>query len=59
MTPFHTLAPEEQARLRDAYAADMARQTATCSMDEKIRRFNAWLAPQGISFSEDDLRPGS
>ncbi|WP_460272321.1 hypothetical protein [Celeribacter sp. ULVN23_4] len=57
MTPFRDLDAAEQARLRNAYAEEMARQTNTCSMDEKISRFNAWLAPQGISFSEDDLRP--
>ncbi|TNE63721.1 MAG: hypothetical protein EP336_16535 [Rhodobacteraceae bacterium] len=59
MTPFRDIAPAEQARLREAYADEMARQTNTCSMDEKIARFNAWLKPQGISFTEDDLRPKS
>jgi hypothetical protein len=56
MTPFRELTPVEQARLREAYADEMARQTNTCSMDAKISRFNAWLEPQGISFTEDDLR---
>lgn len=59
MTPFRDLPPSEQTRLREAYAEEMARQTTTCSMDEKISRFNAWLEPQGISFTEDDLRPRS
>ncbi len=57
MTPFRDLSQEDQTRLRAAYEDEMARQTTTCSMDEKIRRFHAWLAPQGISFTEDDLRP--
>jgi hypothetical protein len=55
MTPFRALSPDRQARLREAYAEEMARQTKTCALDEKIARFAAWLAPQGISFSEDDL----
>ncbi|NVK46245.1 MAG: hypothetical protein HWE33_08065 [Rhodobacteraceae bacterium] len=57
MTPFRDLPFEEQTRLRAAYEDEMARQTTTCSMDEKISRFNAWLMPQGVSFTEDDLRP--
>ncbi|MBW6419262.1 hypothetical protein [Celeribacter sp. PS-C1] len=57
MTPFRDLPSEDQARLRAAYEDEMARQTTTCFMDEKISRFNAWLTPQGVSFSEDDLRP--
>ncbi len=55
MTPWRDLSPERQAELQAAYATEMARQTGTCAMNEKIARFNAWLAPQGIRFSEDDL----
>ncbi|MBK5947338.1 hypothetical protein CCR83_13015 [Rhodobacter veldkampii DSM 11550] len=55
LTPFRDLAPDVQARLRDAYADAMARQATTCALDEKITRFAAWLAPQGISFSAEDL----
>ncbi|GAA3867392.1 hypothetical protein [Celeribacter arenosi] len=55
MTPFRDLPREIQTSLRDAYAAEMALQTTTCSLDEKIRRFAAWLAPQGISFEANDL----
>lgn len=53
--PWRDLSPERQAELQEAYATEMARQTTTCAMDEKIARFAAWLAPQGISFTEDDL----
>lgn len=55
MTPWREISPERQAALQSAYAEEMARQTNTCVMDEKIARFAAWLAPQGISFSEEDL----
>ena len=55
-TPWSALPPDRQLALREAYADEMARQAATCSLDEKISRFAAWLAPQGISFSADDLR---
>lgn len=54
MTPFRTLPPDRQLALREAYAAEMARQATTCSLDEKIARFAAWLAPQGISFTDED-----
>ncbi|WP_417268002.1 hypothetical protein [Celeribacter baekdonensis] len=55
MTPFKTLPPETQAKLREAYAKDMETQVKTCSLDDKIARFNAWLAPQGVSFDLNDL----
>jgi len=55
MTPWREIPPERQAQLQVAYAEEMARQANTCSMDEKIARFAAWLAPQGISFTEEDL----
>ena len=55
MTPWRDLPPERQAQLQTAYAEEMARQTTTCAMDEKIARFATWLAPQGVSFSEEDL----
>ena len=55
MTPWKDLTPERMAALRDAYAQVMAHQTGTCALAEKISRFAAWLAPQGISFDADDL----
>lgn len=55
MTPFRDLPPDRQTALRTAYAEAMARQSTTCSLDEKIARFAAWLAPQGISFDAADL----
>lgn len=55
LTRWSDLPPDRQAALRDAYADEMARQTKTCALDEKIARFAAWLAPQGIGFGPEDL----
>jgi len=55
MTRWRDLPPEKQEALRAAYADEMALQATTCSLDEKIARFAAWLAPQGISFDVEDL----
>ncbi len=55
MTPFRDLPPARQEALREAYAEEMARQATTCSLDEKIARFSAWLAPQGVTFGPEDL----
>jgi hypothetical protein len=49
------LTEDRQQALRDAYAEEMARQSTTCSLDQKIARFAAWLAPQGVSFGPEDL----
>jgi hypothetical protein len=53
--PFRDLPPDRQLALREGWANEMAAQATTCAMDEKIARFAAWLAPQGISFTEEDL----
>ena len=55
LTPFSALPPERQLALRAAYADEMATRETTCALDEKIARFAAWLAPQGISFGAGDL----
>ena len=55
MTRWRDLPSDRQDALRAAYAEDMARQTATCALDEKIARFAAWLAPQGVEFTKEDL----
>jgi hypothetical protein len=55
MIPFRDLTEARQSALREAYAEEMARQTNTCALDQKIARFAAWLAPQGVSFGPDDL----
>jgi len=58
MTPFRDLPQEQQDSLREDYSAEMARQATTCSLDEKIARFAAWLAPRGISFGPEDIPRG-
>lgn len=55
MTPFRDLPEDRQLALREAFADEMARLGNTCSLNEKITRFAAWLAPQGIGFTEADL----
>lgn len=55
MTPFRELPAERQEALRAAYATEMAQRGGTCEMAEKITRFAAWLAPQGVSFGPEDL----
>jgi hypothetical protein len=55
MIPFRHLPEDRQLALREDYATEMARQTTTCSLDQKVARFAAWLAPQGISFGPEDL----
>lgn len=52
---FRTLPPDRQLALREAWATESAKLGNTCAMDEKIARFAAWLAPQGISFTAEDL----
>lgn len=60
--PFRDLPADRQLALRLAWTAEADRQGTTCSLDDKIARFAAWLAPQGIAFTADDLpqrrRPG-
>lgn len=57
LTPWSTLPPDRQLALREAYAEEMAKQATTCSLDEKVARFAAWLEPRGVSFGAGDL-PG-
>ncbi|WP_223633030.1 hypothetical protein [Rhodobacter sp. TJ_12] len=58
MIRWRDLSPARQAALQISYAAEMARQARSCDMNEKIARFAAWLAPQGISFAVEDLPAG-
>lgn len=57
MRPWETLAPEEQTRLRIAYGRYLDQLPATCSLEEKNRRFAGWLAEQGVAY-EPERRPG-
>jgi len=57
LRPWAVLSPDEQLALREAYGRDPANQTGTCSLDEKMARFAAWLAARGVAFGPADL-PG-
>ncbi|MGR3364751.1 MAG: hypothetical protein ACU0CY_11285 [Maritimibacter harenae] len=46
---------DEQLRLREAYQRELDRAPATCSLDEKVTRFAAWLAARDIAFSAEDI----
>lgn len=50
------LTPQEQLALRQDYQAEIDKQPLTCSIDEKVARFTAWLAERGVAFSTEDLR---
>jgi len=52
------LGPDRQLGLRNAYAADPACLTGTCSLEAKTAHFAAWLAERGVAFTEKDLHPG-
>ncbi|SIS77245.1 hypothetical protein [Phaeovulum vinaykumarii] len=57
LIPFRDLPPARQAELRAAHARAESTAAGTCSMEIKIARFAAFLAPHGVSFTEADL-PG-
>ncbi len=55
LKPWSALNKQEQLNLRLAYQEELDNQPRTCSMDEKMQRFVAWLEAQGVSFSQADL----
>jgi hypothetical protein len=55
LKPWAALTADEQLAFQTAYQSDLDRQPKTCSLDEKVNRFAAWLADRGVSFSADDL----
>lgn len=55
LTEWNSLSPEQQLRLREDYGRDPACQTGTCSLDDKIARFSAWLAARGVAFDAGNL----
>jgi len=57
MKPWHDLPPDEQIKLREAYAADPFCLTGTCSLEAKTAHFTAWLAERGVEFTQADLHP--
>jgi len=55
LRPWNELNKQEQLNLRLAYQEELDSQPKTCSMDEKMQRFIAWLKERGVSFSQADL----
>lgn len=55
-TPWAALDDDKRLELRRDYQAEIDRQPLTCSLDEKMARFTAWLAERGVSFTMDDLK---
>jgi hypothetical protein len=57
LRPWSALAEDERDRLLAGYQDAMARETATCSLELKLQRMQAWLAQRGVSITEEDIRP--
>ena len=57
LTPFRSLPEAQQDVLRETWAEEAARDTCGRPIEEKVARFAAWLAPQGIGFTFEDLPP--
>lgn len=56
LRPWRDVPSDEQTRLRIDYQVELDTHPLTCSLDEKMNRFTAWLEQRGISFTMDDLR---
>lgn len=56
LRPWAELSLDERLALQRDYQAELDTQPLTCSLDEKMARFTAWLADRGVSFTMDDLR---
>lgn len=50
LRPWDALPAEEQTRLRVEYGRYLDTLPPTCSLEEKTRRFAAWLAERGIAY---------
>jgi hypothetical protein len=50
------LSSNEQLQLREAFGHYLDRLPASCSMESKIARFQAWLAQRGVVFERDDIK---
>ena len=48
-TPWSSLPPGEQLRLRDEYGRHLDTQPRTCDLELKLERFRAWLAERGVT----------
>ena len=47
---WHTLTPQEQLDLREAYGRYLDNLPPTCDLDTKIERFRHWLAERGVDY---------
>ena len=56
LTPWAALDEDARLALRRDYQAELDSQPTTCSLDEKMARFTAWLETRGVSFTMEDLR---
>ena len=57
MQNWHELDDAAQLALREAYQLQLDSTPRTCSLEEKVARFSAWLAGRGVVFDMDDLKP--
>lgn len=57
MTPWSDLTPERQLQLRMDYQAHLDSLPPTCSLDDKVSAFAAWLASCDVAFSIEDVSP--
>jgi hypothetical protein len=57
MTPWSDLTPEQQLQLRMDYQAHLDSLPPTCSLDDKVAAFAAWLASRDVAFSIEDVSP--
>jgi hypothetical protein len=46
------LSPERQLALREAYGRYLDQLPPTCDLEQKVERFRAWLATQGVRFRQ-------
>lgn len=49
------LTAQERLELREAYGHYLDTQPGTCSLDDKISRFQQWLEARNIQFDREDL----
>ena len=56
LTPWAELDSEARLTLQRDYQTELDKQPLTCSLDEKMARFTAWLAERGVSFTMEDLK---
>lgn len=57
MTPWSDLTSDEQLQLRLAYQAHLDSLPPSCSLDDKVSAFAAWLAARDVAFSIEDVSP--